>query len=115
MKDALIKGNHIDYRFKHLCISSLTCADYPMPETGSEEPEDEMEKGKGSDCTSLVAAALAPAVNEELADAWAAAPAAPLMVTCSWTPYLPSHLSSLLIWVELVIVSLISASVEEAT
>lgn len=87
-----------------------------MPETGSEEPEDEMEKGKGSDGTSLVPVATAPAVNDELTDALAAAAAAPLMVTCSWTPYLPSHLSSLLIWVELVIVvSLISASVEEAT
>jgi hypothetical protein len=87
-----------------------------MPETGSEEPEDEMEKGKGSDGTSLVPVVMAPAVNDELTDALAAAAAAPLMVTCSWTPYLPSHLSSLLIWVELVIVvSLISASVEEAT
>lgn len=87
-----------------------------MPDTGSEEPEDEIEEGKGSDCTSLVPVATAPAVNEELADTLAAAPAAPLMVTCSWTPYLPSHLSSLLIWVELVIVvSLISVSVEEAT
>lgn len=87
-----------------------------MPETGSEEPEDEMEKGKGSDGTSLVPVVMAPAVNDELTDALATAAAAPLMVTCSWTPYLPSHLSSLLIWVELVIVvSLISASVEEAT
>lgn len=87
-----------------------------MPETGSEEPEDEMEKGKGSDGTSLVPVVMAPAVNDELTDALAAAAAAPLTVTCSWTPYLPSHLSSLLIWVELVIVvSLISASVEEAT
>ena len=71
---------------------------------------------KGSDGTSLVPVVMAPAVNDELTDALAAAAAAPLMVTCSWTPYLPSHLSSLLIWVELVIVvSLISASVEEAT
>lgn len=41
------------------------------------------------DFTSLSAAAASPA-------------AAPLMVTCSWTPYLPSHLSSVLIWVALV-------------
>lgn len=76
-----------------------------------------MNQGRQScDCTSLAPAATAPAVNEELADTVAAAPAAPLMVTCSWTPYLPSHLSSLLIWVELIIVvSLISASAEEAT
>lgn len=74
------------------------------------------EKQKVSDCTSLAPVVTAPAVKEELADMLAAALAAPLMVTCSWTPYLPSHRSSLLIWVELVIVvSLISASVEEAT
>lgn len=50
--------------------------------------------------TSLAPAATSPAV-------------APLMVTCSWTPYLPSHLSSVLIWVVLVetLVSFIWASV----
>lgn len=81
---------------------------------GSEEPGGEIGKAESSDHTSLAPVATAPAVTEELADTLA--PAAPLMVTCSWTPYLPSHRSSLLIWVELVIVvSLISASVEEAT
>lgn len=41
------------------------------------------------DFTSLAPVATSPAV-------------APLKVTCSWTPYLPSHLSSVLIWVALV-------------
>ena len=41
--------------------------------------------------------ATAPAAKAALADTLAAAPAAPLMVTCSWIPYLPSHLSSVLI------------------
>lgn len=79
-----------------------------------------LEKGKrerkqdGSQGTSLAAAAAAPAWKVALA-MLAAAPAAPLMVVCSWTPYLPSHLSSVRIWVALVtVVSLISDS-EEAT
>lgn len=104
------------YSFRLLCISSLTYRDCSMRGIGSAEPEGEIGKAKSSGCTSLAPVATAPAVIEELADTLAAAPAAPLMVTCSWTPYLPSHRSSLLIWVELVIVvSVISASVEEAT
>lgn len=50
-----------------------------------------------SDSTSAAPVATAPAAKAALTDTLAAAPAAPLMVTSSWTPYLPSHLSSVLI------------------